>query len=105
MRRPLLKRSALAVASIAALVACSRAFAFAAVVAAHPVVVVAAHPVVAAHAAPVAAAHAAPVARAAAPTQAPRYVAPFVYVPPAPPQPTRCDQVRDARCGTMAAAK
>ncbi|WP_261541714.1 hypothetical protein [Burkholderia multivorans] len=100
MRRPLLKRSALAVASIAALVACSRAFAFAAVVAAHPVVVVAAHPIVAAHAAPVA-----PVARAAAPAQAPRYVAPFVYVPPAPPHPTRCDQVRDARYGTMAAAK
>ncbi|HEF4742822.1 TPA: hypothetical protein SAO08_002667 [Burkholderia multivorans] len=91
--------------SAAALAACSRAFAFAAVVAAHPVAVVAAHPVVAAHVAPVEAVHVAPVARAAAPAQAPRYVAPFVYVPHAPPHPTRCDQVRDARCGTMAAAK
>ncbi|MCA8013330.1 hypothetical protein LGM38_14860 [Burkholderia vietnamiensis] len=85
-------------ASAAALAACSRAFAFAAVVAAHPVAVVAAHPVVAAHVAPVEAVHVAPVVRAAAPVQAPRYVAPFVYVPHAPPQPTRCDRARDVRC-------
>ncbi|KUZ66867.1 hypothetical protein WI36_24175 [Burkholderia ubonensis] len=92
-------------ASAATLVACSRAFAFSAVVAAHPVAVAAAHPVSIAHVAPVEAVHVAPVARAAAPVQAPRGAAPFVYVPHAPPQSTQCDRVRDVRCGTMAAAK